>query len=198
MPSSGTPLSNRTCGAFGSGRHFEPRSEGLDAIAVAHPHLVLLTDIPQAIEQGRGRNDVDERPPEFLLVGRDHLAAELLVKRLLAVADAEQRQAAVEQNLWSAGAFSIDDGRRAAREDDPLGIETIERLVRGVERRDLGLDAGFADATSNELRHLAAEIDDEDGFGGLDRHGEPIESRPQRVKLSQPLSDLPPTSGRVT
>ena len=45
----------------------------------------------------RRRDDVDERAAELALVGRDDLAAKLLVKRLLAVADAEQRNAAVEQ-----------------------------------------------------------------------------------------------------
>ena len=59
--------------------------------------------------------------PNSLLVGRDDLAAELLVQRLLAVADAEQRQAAVEERLRRARAFRLDHRGRAAGEDDPLG-----------------------------------------------------------------------------
>ena len=45
------------------------------------------------------------------------------------------------------------------------------RLLGGIERGDLAIDAGLADAARDQLRHLAAEVDDEDGFGGLDRHG---------------------------
>ena len=45
------------------------------------------------------------------------------------------------------------------------------------------IDAGLADAARDQLRHLAAEVDDEDGFGGLDRHGGRIESASPRVKF---------------
>ena len=93
------------------------------------------------------------------------------MKRLLAVADAEQRKAAVEHRLRRARALRVDDRGRPAGEDDPLRVEAMKRLFSGVERSDLGIDAGFADAARDQLRHLAAEVDDEDGFGGLDRHG---------------------------
>ena len=76
--------------AFGTGDHGEAGRERFHAVAVAHPHLVLLSDLPQPVEQGRGRGDVDEGSAELLLVGGHDLAAELLVKRLLAIADAEQ------------------------------------------------------------------------------------------------------------
>ena len=38
--------------AFGAGDDLETRREALDAVAVAHPHLMLLADLPQSIEQG--------------------------------------------------------------------------------------------------------------------------------------------------
>ena len=56
----------------------------------------------------------------------------------------------------------------------PFGLQPLERLVGGVERGDLAIDAGLAHAARDQLGHLAAEVDDEDGFGGLDRHGGPI------------------------
>ena len=59
----------------------------------------------------------------------------------------------------------------SAGEDDALGLEPLERLLGGVERRDFAIDARLADAPRDELGHLAAEVDDEDGIGGLDRHG---------------------------
>src|SRR4051794_9411819 len=86
---------------FRTSDDLKARRERLDAVAVTHPHLVLLTNLPQTVEQSRRRHDVDERAAEFLLVRRNDLAAELLVKRLLAVADAEKRKAAVKHRLWS-------------------------------------------------------------------------------------------------
>src|SRR5689334_7069942 len=53
-------------------------------------------------------------------------------------------------------------------------MKAVERLFRGVERSDFAIDAGLAHAARDELRHLAAEVDDEDGFGRLDRHVGPI------------------------
>ena len=138
---------------------------------MAHPHLVLLADFPQTVEQRRGRDDVDEGAAELLLVGGHDLAAQLLVERLLAVADAEQRQAAVEHHLRRARAIGSRDRCRTAREDHALRLQPLECVLGGVERRDLAIDAGFAHAARDQLRHLAAEVDDEDGFGWLDRHG---------------------------
>ena len=36
--------------AFGSGDDLEPGGERFDPIPVAHPHLVLLADVPKAVE----------------------------------------------------------------------------------------------------------------------------------------------------
>jgi hypothetical protein len=58
-----------------------------------------LADVPQPVEQSRRSDDVDERAAELAVVGGDDLAAQLLVERLLAVADAEQRDSAVEDRL---------------------------------------------------------------------------------------------------
>jgi hypothetical protein len=184
--------------AFGGGNDLEPRGEAFDAVAVAHPHLVLLADMPQTVEQGRGRDDLDEGAPELLLVGGDDAAAQLLMKRLLAVADGEQREPAVEEHLRSARAVLPSDRCGSAGEDDALRPEALERFFSGVEGGDLAIDAGLADAARDELRHLAAEVDDEDGFGGLNRHGEPIESMSRLVKLSLYLSVLTPRSGMDT
>ena len=65
---------------------------------------------------------------------------------------------------------------RAAREDDGPRQAFRERRFRLVVRHDLGIDAGLAHAPRDQLRHLAAEIDDQHavvlGLGphDLDRH----------------------------
>ncbi len=95
------------------------------------------------------------------------------------------------------GLSSRSHRRRPAGEDDALGLQPLERFFGGVERRDLAIDAGLAHAPRDQLRHLAAEVDDEDGFGGLDRHGGRIESAAARVKLSDCLSVLTPTAAEI-
>src|SRR3546814_12525110 len=72
-----------------------------DAVAVAHPHLMPLADLPQAVEQHAGFGDRQEGAAEFAVAfavgaaGFD-LSAELLAHHLLAVADAAGGEAAVE------------------------------------------------------------------------------------------------------
>ena len=61
----------------------------------------------------------------------------------------------------------------------PLGLQPLERVSGGVERRDFGIDSGFTDAARDQLRDLAAEVDDEDGFSGLDRHAWRIAIQPR-------------------
>ncbi len=53
----------------------------------------------------------------------------------------------------------------AAGEDDGLRLDAPEGFVGRLEGNDLGIDAGLADAPGDQLRDLAAEIDDEDGVG---------------------------------
>ena len=45
----------------------------------------------------------------------------------------------------------------------PLGLQPLEGLGGGVERGDLAIDPGLAHPARDQLGHLAAEIDDEDG-----------------------------------
>ena len=90
--------------------------------------------------------------------------------RHLAVADAEHRNAGLEDLLRRARAVAFRHRARAAREDHALRPQARERLRRLVERHDLAIDARLAHAPRDELRHLAAEIDDEDGgMGGAAR-----------------------------
>src|SRR6185437_10633191 len=109
--------------------HLEAGRERLDPVTVAHPHLVALTDVPQAVEQGARRDDFDKGATELALVGSDHFTAELLVQGLLTIADGEQRQVAVEDNLWSAGAVRLDDGCWATGENNSLRTQAVKSLL---------------------------------------------------------------------
>ena len=98
-------------------------------------------------------SEVTTRPPK------------LLVERLLAVADGEQRQAAVEQNAAARGGCppSVTDAGPPEK-ITPLGCSRSNASCGGVERGDLAIDAGLAHPPGDQLRHLAAEVDDEDGI----------------------------------
>src|SRR4029079_7306460 len=90
---------DRVGGTLRLGDDPETVGQCLDPVAVAHPHLVLFADLPQAVEQRALVDDLDKRPPELAVVAlRDH-AAELVRHGLLAVADPEHRQPCVEEML---------------------------------------------------------------------------------------------------
>ena len=170
--------------AFGRGDDAEALGQRLDPVAVAHPDLVLLAGLPEAVEQHGFAGDLDEGAAELAIVGRRDPAAELVRHGLLAVADGEDRQARVEEMLRRARAVVPHHRGGAAGQDDALGLQPLEGLVGAVERRDLAIDARLAHPPGDQLGHLAAEIDDEDGIGGLDRHGGAIGSGPAAVKAS--------------
>ena len=98
-------------------------------------------------------------------MARTDLAAQLVAHDLLAVADAEDGQAAVEQYLRGARGSLVAYAGGRARQDDALGLEAVEGLFRLCEGGDFRVDASFAHAARDELGDLAAEIDDEDGIG---------------------------------
>ena len=152
---------------------------------MAHPHLVGLALGPKAVEQCTVVDDLDERAPELAIVGRRDPAAELMGHRLLAVADAEDRQPAVEKMLRRARALIPHHRARSAGQDYALGLKPLEGFVCGVERDDFRIDAGFADAPRDQLGNLAAEVDDKDGFKWLDRHGGRIRSDPLKRNVPE-------------
>jgi hypothetical protein len=152
----------------GAGRDgAEAGGERRHLVAMAHPDLMRLAFAPQAIEQLAAIVDLDEGAAEFTAVAQFHRAAELVHHHLLTVADPHDRQPAVENRLGNARAVLVEHAGRAARQDDPPRLHPRERRVGRLERGDFGIDAGFTDAARDELRHLAAEIDDEDRIAVL-------------------------------
>src|SRR5689334_5579835 len=100
---------NRVWRTFRSGHDLKPRRKRFHPVPMAHPHLVLLADVPEAIEKRGGRNDIDEGTAKLALIRSDDFAAKLLMQRLLTVANAEQREAAIEHGLRRARALVVKD-----------------------------------------------------------------------------------------
>jgi hypothetical protein len=154
----------------------EAFGKGGDPVAMAHPHLMAGASGPDAVEQRIFIADVEEGAAEFAVFAALDPAAELLAHHLLAVADAKYRNAGLEHDLRRAGAVGLGCGGRAAGQDHRLRLHAPEGVLGGLERDDLGIDAGLAHAARDQLRHLAAEIDDEDCVGVSGRgHGEAVE-----------------------
>ena len=151
--------------ALGDADHLEAGRQLRDAVAVAHPHGVALALLPHAVEQRGLAGHLQLGAAELAVVAAFDAAAHLRHHGLLAVADAEHRQAGLEHPVGRARRAELGDAGRAARQDHGLGLEPLQRLLGLVERHDLGVDALLAHAPRDQLRDLAAEIDDEDGVG---------------------------------
>ena len=102
------------------GDDLEAFGEFGDAVAMAHPHLIMGADRPEPIEQRRVARDLDIGAAEFALVGGFDAAAELLHQSLLAVADAEHGDAEFEHALRRAGRAFARRRIRTAGKDDRL------------------------------------------------------------------------------
>ncbi len=100
------------------------------------------------------------------------LAAKLGAQRLLAIADAKDRHARLKHRLRGARRVLVQHRSRAAREDHAFRLQLGEGFCRRLERVDFAIDTGLAHAPRNQLRDLAAEINDEDGL--VLAHGEPL------------------------
>ena len=124
----------------------------------------------EAFEEAVGGDQRDLGVPVLTRVGSLGFAAKLLGHRLHAVADAEQRQPAVEHLLRRDGRTVFGGRLRPPRQDDALGRELrdLRRVV--VPRPDLAINADFPDAARDQLRVLRAEIEDED-LVGMEVHG---------------------------
>lgn len=146
----------RASGGRGGGE--APRGLG-HGVAVAHPDLV---GVLEALVQHAG---VDGEVGAAVLAaarGGDG-AAELLRHDLEAVADAEDGQAQLQDLRVRGGRTVSVDGGGPAGEDEGSGV-LLAHLVGGDGvGHDLGVDAGLAHATRDELRVLGTEVHDEDG-----------------------------------
>src|SRR6266566_3993332 len=88
--------------------------------------------------------------------------AELLGHDLLAVADAEKRDAGRVERRRRQRRAAIEHRSRAAGEDDALGLHRRKCAFGIAERNDFRIDPLLAHAPGDELGHLRPENDDED------------------------------------
>ena len=155
----------------GRARHRKARRHFGDAVAMAHPDRMLFADAPGGVEQLARRFHLDIGAAEFAVMAALDLAAELGGHGHLAVADAEHGNAGIEDRLRRARRTFFMHRFRPAGEDHGFRLHLAEGCFRLLERHDFGIDALLADAAGDQLRHLAAEIDNQNlvmrrGHGG--------------------------------
>ncbi len=159
-----------------------------DPVAVAHPDFLA----PRGEEPGEERvcrlGGGDVGAPELGGMPAFYAATELDHHSLLAIADAEDRNAELEDFGRGARAARIKHRRRSTGQDDrprrEFGDERRIDLLIGV---DLAVDPRLAQAAGDQLGDLTAEIDDEQALViGLVRHGEAIGGRAAACKTCRP------------
>ena len=105
--------------------------------------------------------------------------------QLHAVADAEHRDAQVEDRRVARRRAGVRDALRAARQDDPGGLPAPDRLGRRVGRPDLRVDRQLAQTARDELGVLRSEIENDDR---LMVHEGPVSRAMPRAR-SDPLKE---------
>ncbi len=132
-------------------------------IAVAHPDL-FAARVKPPLEQGQPVSCRCHIGPAELCRALTtlHLAAQAVHHHLLAIADAQHRHAQVKDRPWRHRRTFGKDRGRPARKDDRLWRKLCQEAVRHLlERMNLAVDVQLAQASRNQLRYLAAEIDDQ-------------------------------------
>ena len=153
-------------GGGGRQRH-ETRRRLEDRVAVRHPAGLLGRQLRQ---QPAGLAHRQLRAPEFADLGTLHAAAEGTGDQLHPVADAQHRDAELEQGRVQVRRAIRVDRSRPAREDQALRLALGHRLDAGVVGQQLGEHAQLAHPPGDQLGVLAAVVEHHHGLGGDGRH----------------------------
>ena len=136
-----------------------------DLVAVAHPHRLAALGVAKAGQQRRRFHDGDVGAAELARMPGLDAPAKLLAHRHLAIADAQHRHAGREHALGGARRIGFGDAGRSAGKNDGTGRPLLQHGFRHMEGHDLAIDPRLAHAPRDELGHLRAEVDHQNGSG---------------------------------
>ncbi len=143
-------------GSFG--RDAEARRDPGHYVTMAHPDLLLAGG---ALEQRAGVGRMrQQRQSIFAFVSGCYDAAESLRHQLLAIADAEHRDAQSEDARVDRGRACVVDTRRSARDDQRAAA--VQRSRRDVATDNFRGDAELANFTRDQVTVLPAGIENLD------------------------------------
>ena len=129
---------------------------------MAHPDRRLAFE---AVEERAGVVLVDDGKAVLPLRGGYDAAAQLVREQLHAVADAQDRDAALEYPRLGQGRAVLVDGRGAAGEDDALQVESGDGCAGRGGRDQFAVDVLLANAARDEPAVLRAVVDNGDALG---------------------------------
>ena len=161
-----------------------------DLVAMAHPNIAM-----RLVPEKRGEEfalcfGCDARMTKLALFGWADRTAELLGHGLHPVANPEYGHAQLEDDLRDSRGSLSGDALGAPGENDPLGGKGLHCGSRDIERVDLAVDPGLADAPRDQLGVLRTKVDDEQTPGvnicGAAMHGF---LKPKRVRLLRHASE---------
>ena len=144
-----------------AGGRLEARGQHLHLVAMAHPDVELGRQPGEEMTPG---HNLDARVAVFAVGAGLHRAAERLRGELHAVADAQNRNAEVEQGGVAERGALFEDAVRSARENDAGRHPRAQGVGGRVEADDLRVDVLLADPAGDELGVLRAEIQNGDPF----------------------------------
>ena len=149
--------------AFGRCDNAETGRQGFNLVAMAHPDLMTLAFFPKPVEQHAAVIHLQERAAKLTALSAADFAAQLLAQRLLAVANAKDRQTRFKEALRRARTASFNDRSWPATKDNARRLQPVKRRPRRIERRNLTINPGLAHAARDQLSNLTSEINNEDG-----------------------------------
>ena len=148
--------------AWAGGERDEARRRLEDAVAMAHPALLLMRQPGQQLSAAVGE---DQRgAPELPRVGAFDPAAEDMDHRLHPVADAQHRDVELEQLAAQLRCAVRIDRRRPAGQHQRRGTPLADPLQVGVVGEQLGEHPALADPPGDQLGVLPAEVKNQDLF----------------------------------
>jgi hypothetical protein len=160
----------------GGGDTHESFRDHRDRVTMAHPHVLALG---QVTEQHRARRHLERGLAELPGAGVGNGATQLHRHQLVAVTDAQHRDAELEDaRIHPVGVLGVHRSR-ATGEDDAhrrLGADLVGGDVAGD---DLGVDPRLADPPGDQLGVLGPEVEDQHG---VERGCHPMPTRCERCR----------------
>jgi len=150
-------------GVVRRGHGFETLGQLGDFVAVAVPDIELFG---KPLEEGAFGFDVQDATAVLAAFAFLDFAGQVVGQQLHAVANAEQRNAEIENLLVRLGGLlGVNTGGPPGK-DQPFGTKGQNFARRCIVRQDFGINLALADAAGNDLGVLGTKVKDEDAVVG--------------------------------
>ena len=123
--------------------------------------------VGEALEETAGLGDVDRRWAVLALALGCDLAAENVRHEVHAVANAEDREPAVQDRRLDERGVLVVHARRSTREDHAHDTSALELLRGHVVGKDLAVHTGLTHAARDQLCVLGSVVEDRDRGSAL-------------------------------